>query len=71
MAGYFDRHAWFMTCLFEVKKPAEATSPWDLYKPVAAIPGDRAFSSAREVQVRAREALIGPMRSQQPRSDRK
>jgi len=29
--------------LFEVKKPSESTGPWDLYKPIATIPGDQAF----------------------------
>jgi branched-chain amino acid transport system substrate-binding protein len=29
--------------LFEVKKPAESKYPWDYYKEVATIPGDKAF----------------------------
>jgi branched-chain amino acid transport system substrate-binding protein len=29
--------------LFEVKKPAESKAPWDYYKLLATIPGDRAF----------------------------
>ncbi|MBY0296747.1 MAG: ABC transporter substrate-binding protein [Methylobacterium sp.] len=29
--------------LFEVKKPAESTGPWDYYKRIATIPADQAF----------------------------
>jgi branched-chain amino acid transport system substrate-binding protein len=29
--------------LFQVKKPSEATGPWDYYKLIATIPGDEAF----------------------------
>lgn len=29
--------------LYEVKKPSEAKYPWDYYKPVATIPGEKAF----------------------------
>ncbi|SEP25578.1 amino acid/amide ABC transporter substrate-binding protein, HAAT family [Methylobacterium sp. ap11] len=29
--------------LFEVKKPEESKGPWDLYKRVATVPGDKAF----------------------------
>ena len=29
--------------LFQVKTPAESTGPWDLYKRIATIPGDRAY----------------------------
>ncbi|HYZ21182.1 MAG TPA: ABC transporter substrate-binding protein, partial [Rhodopila sp.] len=31
--------------LFEVKAPSESKGPWDLYKRVATIPGDKAFQS--------------------------
>jgi branched-chain amino acid transport system substrate-binding protein len=34
--------------LFEVKKPSESTGPWDYYKLVATIPGDRAFQPLSE-----------------------
>jgi len=30
--------------LFEVKKPSESKSPWDLYKLVGSVPGDQAFT---------------------------
>jgi len=30
--------------LFEVKKPSESKGPWDLYKLVATLPGDQAFT---------------------------
>lgn len=30
--------------LYEVKKPAESKGPWDLYKLVASLPGDQAFT---------------------------
>jgi branched-chain amino acid transport system substrate-binding protein len=30
--------------LFEVKKPSESKGPWDLYKLVATLPGDEAFT---------------------------
>jgi branched-chain amino acid transport system substrate-binding protein len=34
--------------LFQVKTPAESTSPWDLYKVVATTPGDQAFRPLSE-----------------------
>jgi branched-chain amino acid transport system substrate-binding protein len=34
--------------LFEVKKPAESKKPWDYYKQLAVVPGDKAFPSAKE-----------------------
>jgi branched-chain amino acid transport system substrate-binding protein len=34
--------------LFEVKKPSESTKPWDYYKQLAVIPGDKAFFSLAE-----------------------
>jgi branched-chain amino acid transport system substrate-binding protein len=34
--------------LFEVKKPSESKKPWDYYKQLAVIPGDKAFFSAKE-----------------------
>jgi branched-chain amino acid transport system substrate-binding protein len=34
--------------LFEVKKPSESTKPWDYYKQLAVVPGDKAFFSAKE-----------------------
>ena len=34
--------------LFEVKKPAESKKPWDYYKELATIPGDKAFPTAAE-----------------------
>jgi branched-chain amino acid transport system substrate-binding protein len=32
--------------LFEVKKPSESKKPWDYYKMIATVPGDKAFSTA-------------------------
>jgi branched-chain amino acid transport system substrate-binding protein len=34
--------------LFEVKKPSESKKPWDYYKLLATIPGDKAFPTAAE-----------------------
>src|ERR1700761_6471451 len=34
--------------LFEVKKPSESTKPWDYYKQIAVVPGDKAFPSAKD-----------------------
>ncbi|XUM23353.1 ABC transporter substrate-binding protein [Bradyrhizobium oligotrophicum S58] len=34
--------------LFEVKKPSESKKPWDYYKQLATVPGDKAFFSAKE-----------------------
>jgi branched-chain amino acid transport system substrate-binding protein len=34
--------------LFEVKKPSESKKPWDYYKQLAVVPGDKAFPSARD-----------------------
>ncbi|MGY4233276.1 branched-chain amino acid transport system substrate-binding protein [Bradyrhizobium sp. USDA 4449] len=34
--------------LFEVKKPSESKKPWDYYKQLAVVPGDQAFSSAKD-----------------------
>jgi branched-chain amino acid transport system substrate-binding protein len=34
--------------LFEVKKPAESKKPWDYYKQIAVVPGDKAFPSAKD-----------------------
>ncbi|MGY3133596.1 branched-chain amino acid transport system substrate-binding protein [Bradyrhizobium sp. USDA 4501] len=34
--------------LFEVKKPSESKKPWDYYKPIAVVPGDKAFFTAKE-----------------------
>lgn len=34
--------------LFEVKKPAESKKPWDYYKQLAVVPGDKAFFTAKE-----------------------
>ncbi|CCD90073.1 putative ABC transporter, substrate binding protein; possible branched chain amino acid binding protein [Bradyrhizobium sp. ORS 285] len=34
--------------LFEVKSPAESKKPWDYYKLLATVPGDKAFFSAKE-----------------------
>jgi branched-chain amino acid transport system substrate-binding protein len=34
--------------LFEVKKPSDTKKPWDYYKQLAVIPGDKAFFSAKE-----------------------
>jgi branched-chain amino acid transport system substrate-binding protein len=31
--------------LYEVKKPAESTKPWDYLKKVAVVPGEKAFAS--------------------------
>ncbi len=34
--------------LFEVKSPSESKKPWDYYKQLATVPGDKAFFSAKE-----------------------
>ena len=34
--------------LFEVKKPSESKKPWDYYKQLATVPGDKAFPSAKD-----------------------
>jgi branched-chain amino acid transport system substrate-binding protein len=34
--------------LFEVKKPSESKKPWDYYKELAVIPGDKAFFTAKD-----------------------
>ncbi|WP_430396400.1 ABC transporter substrate-binding protein [Ferrovibrio sp.] len=34
--------------LFEVKSPAESKAPWDYYKQIGVIPGDKAFRPAAE-----------------------
>jgi branched-chain amino acid transport system substrate-binding protein len=34
--------------LFEVKKPSESKKPWDYYKQLAVVPGDKAFFTAQE-----------------------
>ena len=34
--------------LFEVKKPSESKKPWDYYKQISVIPGDKAFFTAKE-----------------------
>jgi branched-chain amino acid transport system substrate-binding protein len=34
--------------LFEVKKPAESKKPWDDYKQLAVVPGDKAYLSAKD-----------------------
>jgi branched-chain amino acid transport system substrate-binding protein len=34
--------------LFEVKKPSESTKPWDYYKQLAVVPGDKAFFTAKD-----------------------
>jgi branched-chain amino acid transport system substrate-binding protein len=34
--------------LFEVKAPAESKKPWDYYKLLATVPGDKAFFTAKE-----------------------
>jgi branched-chain amino acid transport system substrate-binding protein len=34
--------------LFEVKKPSESKKPWDYYKELAVVPGDKAFLSAKD-----------------------
>ncbi len=34
--------------LFEVKKPSESTKPWDYYKQLAVVPGDKAFFTVAE-----------------------
>src|ERR1700756_3974035 len=34
--------------LFEVKKPSESKKPWDYYKQIAVVPGDKAFFTANE-----------------------
>ena len=34
--------------LFEVKKPSESKKPWDYYKLLATVPGDKAFFTAKE-----------------------
>jgi branched-chain amino acid transport system substrate-binding protein len=34
--------------LFEVKKPSESKKPWDYYKLITKVPGDKAFFTAKE-----------------------
>src|SRR6267142_1079439 len=34
--------------LFEVKKPSESKRPWDYYKQLTVVPGDKAFPSAKD-----------------------
>src|SRR5258705_971533 len=34
--------------LFEVKKPSESKKPWDYYKQIAVVPGDKAVFTAKE-----------------------
>jgi len=34
--------------LFEVKKPSESKKPWDYYKQLAVVPGDKAFFTPKE-----------------------
>jgi branched-chain amino acid transport system substrate-binding protein len=34
--------------LFEVKKPAESSQPWDYYKHVSTVPGEQAFRPMAE-----------------------
>jgi branched-chain amino acid transport system substrate-binding protein len=34
--------------LFEVKKPSDSKKPWDYYKQLAVVPGDKAFFTAKE-----------------------
>jgi len=34
--------------LLEVKKPSESKKPWDYYKQIAVVPGDKAFPSAKD-----------------------
>jgi branched-chain amino acid transport system substrate-binding protein len=34
--------------LFEVKKPSESKKPWDYYKQLSVVPGDQAFSTAKD-----------------------
>ena len=34
--------------LFEVKKPSESKKPWDYYKQLAVVPGDKAFPAGEE-----------------------
>ena len=41
--------------LFEVKKPSESKKPWDYYKQLAVVPGDKAFPSAKDSRLPADE----------------
>jgi branched-chain amino acid transport system substrate-binding protein len=34
--------------LVEVKKPSESKKPWDYYKQLAVVPGDKAFQAAKD-----------------------
>jgi branched-chain amino acid transport system substrate-binding protein len=34
--------------LFEVRKPSESKKPWDYYKQLAVVPGDKAFPAAKD-----------------------
>src|SRR5262252_8250881 len=34
--------------LFEVKKPSESKKPWDYYKQISVVPGNKAFLSAKD-----------------------
>ena len=44
--------------LFEVKKPSESKKPWDYYKQLAVVPGDKAFPAAKDSRLPAGEVTI-------------
>ncbi len=37
--------------LFEVKKPSESKKPWDYYKQLAVVPGDRGLPAGQGLAV--------------------
>ena len=43
--------------LFEVKKPSESKKPWDYYKQLAVVPGDKAFFSRQGQRLSADEVI--------------
>ena len=45
--------------LFEVKKPSESKKPWDYYKQLAVVPGDKAFLSGQGKRLPADEVIGG------------
>ena len=57
--------------LFEVKKPSESKKPWDYYKQLAVVPGDKAFSVRQGLRLPADEVRFGLARTQEmPRCSR-
>ena len=47
--------------LFEVKKPSESKKPWDYYKQLAVVPGDKAFFDRQGKRLPADEVRSVPI----------